>query len=150
MVRSVAQLKRKLRDLKRLEIKLRFKNQPRPKNQTLIWDIFFSTKIEDDRSVKYSLTQLMQLDREALKQVFEEYFYRIYFQNYQDYGLTMADVYDPGLLSLLGLPAHAGIREIKQRFRALAKQYHPDRGGESEKFIELVEIYEQLTDDSNA
>jgi DnaJ-class molecular chaperone len=35
--------------------------------------------------------------------------------------------------------------EIKKRFRELAKQYHPDLGGESERFIDLMDVYEELT-----
>lgn len=141
---SADQLKRKLRQLKKLELKIRFKGQPAPE-QRLVWDAFFSTKARDDGSVKYPLQRLLQLDRQELRAVFEEYFYRVYFQNYQDHGLTHADVYDPQLLSLLGLPPYAGIEEIKHRFRELAKRYHPDHGGDSDKFIELVNIYERLT-----
>src|SRR5205807_9038903 len=56
-----------------------------------------------------------------------------------------ADLYDPALLSLLGLPAYASAQELKSRFRELAKRYHPDCGGDSEKFIELMDVYEKLT-----
>jgi hypothetical protein len=85
------------------------------------------------------------MEHEELKAIFDEFFFRMYYQNYQEQGLTQADVYDPHLLALLGLPAHAGMVEIKQRFRALAKQYHPDHGGDSEQFIELLDLYERLT-----
>ncbi|HLB45697.1 MAG TPA: J domain-containing protein [Anaerolineales bacterium] len=54
-------------------------------------------------------------------------------------------VYDPQLLSLLGSSPQADIAEIKKRFRDLAKRYHPDLGGDGEKFIELMETYERLT-----
>jgi len=94
--------------------------------------------------VKYPLHQLLEMTRQELKQVFEEYFYRIYIQNYRERGLTMADVYDPQLLSLLGLPPYTGGQDIKKRYRELAKRYHPDHGGDSEKFIELVDLYQKL------
>jgi len=141
---SVDQLKRKLRRLKKLEITIRFKSAPVTGKPKLIWDVFFSTKAEDDPSVKYSLSQMLEMDHEKLKAIFEEYFYRIYFQNYKENGLTLADVHDPHLLELLGLPPHAGARDIKSRFRQLAMRYHPDRGGDSDRFIELVDIYEKL------
>ncbi len=141
---SVVQLKRKLRQLKRLELTIRFARQSAPQQPTLVWNVFFSTKASDSAEVKYPLRRLLQMDHQELKAVFEEYFFRIYYQIDQDQGLRQADVYDPALLALFGLPTYAGIGEIKQRFRALAKQYHPDQGGDSEQFIELVELYEHL------
>ena len=143
MSHSTEQLKRKLRQLKKLELRIRFKDQPITGAQKLVWDVFFSTKVNDS-SIKYPLSQLLKLGREEFKAIVEEYFYRLYFQNFQENGLKVADVYDPQLLSLLGLPAYAGMAEIKARFRDLAKRYHPDHGGDSQKFIELMEIYERL------
>jgi DnaJ-domain-containing protein 1 len=148
MNHSADQLKRKLRELKKLEIKVRFKGQLLSQNRRLIWDAFFSTKAEDQASVKYPIARLLGLDHQGMKEVFEEYFYRIYFQSWQESGLTTADVYNPELLSLLGLPPYAEAREIKSRFRELAKKYHPDLGGDSDRFIELMSIYERLTKDS--
>ncbi|HZS05189.1 MAG TPA: J domain-containing protein [Blastocatellia bacterium] len=145
---SADQLKHKLRELKKLEIRVRFKGQPAGQNRRLVWDAFFSTKAEDQASVKYPLARLLGLDHHGMKEVFEEYFYRIYFQSWQESGLTTADVHNPELLSLLGLPPYAEAREIKSRFRELAKKYHPDLGGDSDRFIELMSIYERLTKDS--
>ena len=141
---SADQLKRKLRQLKKLEVAVRFKNRPATDNRKLIWDSFFSTKADDDATVKYPLDQLLEMDRQGLKQVFEEYFCRVYFQNYKENGLAMADVYDPQLLSLLGLSPYASSQDIKRRYRELAKKYHPDHGGDAEKFIELLGVYERL------
>lgn len=142
---SIAELKRKLRELKRLELTIRFGRRIPPEQPALVWNVFFSTKAADQATVKYPLSHLLQLEHEELKAIFDEYFFRVYYQNYQEQGLTQADVYDPQLLALLGLPPHAGMVEIKQRFRALAKQYHPDHGGDSEQFIELLDLYERLT-----
>ena len=141
---SLAQLKRKLRQLKQLELTIRFGRQPLPTQPTLVWSVFFSTKAADPASVKYPLSRLLQMDHQELKAVFDEYFFRVYTQTYQDQGFTQADVYDSQLLALLELPPYAGLAEIKQRFRALAKRYHPDQGGDSEQFIELVNLYERL------
>jgi DnaJ domain len=145
MPHSVAQLKRKLRQLKQLELTIRFGRHATPERPTLVWNVFFSTRATSPTSVKYPLSDLLQMDHHELKAVFDEYFFRVYYQNYQDQGLTHADVYDPQLLALLGLPPYAGIAELKKRFRELAKRYHPDHGGDSEQFIELVDIYERLT-----
>src|SRR5262249_48929756 len=140
------QLKRTLRQVRRLELTLRFGRAPAPDHPPLVWDVFFSTKDADSRSVKYPLAHLLHLQREEFKAIVDEYFSRIYAQATQNRGLTQAEVYDPQLLARLGLPTYAGSGEIKQRFRALAKQYHPDRGGESAQFIELVDLYERLKD----
>ena len=87
---------------------------------------------------------LVDLDREQRKEVFEEYFSWIYFQYYRENGLSVTNLYDPQLLSLLGLAPGATTQDIKRRFRTLAKRYHPDHGGESERFIELMDTYEKL------
>ena len=139
------QLTRKLRQLKRLELAIRFKYRRAPETPRLVWDLFFSTKAHPSTAVKYPLSQLSQMDRQQLKQVFEEYFYQVYFQNYRENGLTTADLHDPQWLSLLGLPSYAGLADIKKRYRELAKLHHPDAGGDSEKFIELLNAYEKLT-----
>src|SRR6266487_1961080 len=142
---SVAQLKRKLRQLKQLEITIRFGRQVAPGHPTLVWNVFFSTKANSSAAVKYPLPRLLEMNHDELKAVIDEFFFRVYYQNYQDQGLTHADVYDPQLLALLGLPPYAGSEELKKRFRELAKRYHPDHGGDSKQFMELLDIYERLT-----
>lgn len=146
MQRSLDQLKRKLRQLKKLEIKIRFGQQAVPRGRTLVWNTFFSTKQVDDPAVRYPLAKMLPLERHELKEIYDEYFYWVYFQNYKESGMTLANLYDPALLSLLDLPTHAGVQDIKRRFRELAKKYHPDRGGDSAQFIELMDVYEQLVD----
>ncbi|MBM2848582.1 MAG: hypothetical protein HW418_1524, partial [Anaerolineales bacterium] len=64
MGRSVDQLKRKLRQLKKLEVSIRFKDRPAPENRKLLWDVFFSTRAENDVSVKYPLSRLLKMGRE--------------------------------------------------------------------------------------
>ena len=145
MYPSTDSLKRKLRQLKKLEIGLRFRHRPAPENPDLVWDSFFSTRGQARPAVRYPLPRLSQMSREEQKQVFEEYFYWVYFRYYQENGLTADNVHDPQLLALLGLPPYAGLADIKKRFRELAKRHHPDHGGDSDKFIELMQVYEKLT-----
>ena len=52
----------------------------------------------------------------------------------------MLDVQEPELLSYLGLPFDADKSLIKKRFRKLCKTYHPDDGGDIDKFIELMDM----------
>ncbi len=146
MPQSLDTLKRKLRQLRQLEIAIRFKDTPMPEGTRLVWDVFFSTKSKDQDRIKFPLALLLKMTRDKLKSVYEEYFYRVYYQSYQEHGLKQVDVYDSQLLELLGLPAYAGQEDIKKRFRELAKRYHPDMGGDSEKFIELMNVYRRLTD----
>ena len=54
----------------------------------------------------------------------------------------------PDYYSVLGLPKDASSIEIKNQYRKLAKQYHPDRNNESteEKMSEINNAYEVLSD----
>lgn len=47
-------------------------------------------------------------------------------------------------LQTLGLEADAGWIMIRDGYRRLAMQYHPDKGGDERKFIEVREAYELL------
>ncbi len=144
MPMTVPQLKRRLRQLKQLEITFRFSREPAPGHPPLVWDVFFSTRTHDQISVKYPLSRLIPMEHDEFKSVIDEYFSRVFSQITQDHDVTHADVHDRELLAQLGLPPSAGMADIIQRFRALAKQYHPDHGGDSEQFIELLAAYERL------
>lgn len=140
------ELKRKLRSLKKLETTIRFSNRALTGREKFIWDRFFSTKKDGDTSVKYNMKQLLQMDRERIKEVFDEFFYHVYFQYYSENGITPQDLYDPNLLAMLGLSQGATMEDIKKRFRELALKYHPDKGGDSEKFIGILDAYKKLTE----
>lgn len=142
-----AELKRKLRELKKLEAQIRFKDSELPEHKQFIWDKYFSTKNDYDGSVIYNIKNLLSMDHEKLKEIFDEYFTQVYFQYFKENGMPMEGIYDAGLLSGLGLPSDASIEMIKSRFRELAKKYHPDLGGDSNKFIELMDTYKKLTGD---
>lgn len=47
---------------------------------------------------------------------------------------------------ILGISRNASPDEIKKAFRKLAHQYHPDKGGNEQKFKEINEAYEVLSD----
>lgn len=141
------ELKRKLRNLKKAEERIRFNNALSAKNRkSFVWDQFFSTKNEYDMTVKYPLFKLVYLDKPAFKEVIQEYFYSVYFVKYKENGITIKDIYDPELLAILNLMPGAGFNDIKASFRELAKKYHPDRGGDTDKMIEVLEAYHKLLD----
>ena len=144
MPQTEANLKRKLRDVKRIEIALRFNGNAAAAEGKLVWDEFFSFKTNLNHEVRYTYRDILKLDRQKLKEVLDEYFYNVYYRIYQENRLTLDSLYDPNLLYQLGLPALANQADIKRRFRELVKKYHPDLGGDSEKFIELMQIIDQL------
>lgn len=47
-------------------------------------------------------------------------------------------------LDVLQLPADASQAMIKQQYRRMANQHHPDKGGDSQQFIALRQAYETL------
>lgn len=57
----------------------------------------------------------------------------------------MAD--KPDYYKTLGVPRNATKDQIRRAFRKLARKYHPDAGGSKEKFEEINEAYEVLSND---
>ncbi len=49
---------------------------------------------------------------------------------------------------VLGVSKNATDKEIKSAFRKLAVKYHPDAGGDEQKFKEISEAYETLSDEN--
>jgi len=47
---------------------------------------------------------------------------------------------------ILGVAKNASPDEVKRAYRKLAQQYHPDKGGDAEKFKEINEAYQVLSD----
>ena len=136
---EIDELKRKLRQLKKTEYKIRSQNC-----KDLIWDDFFSTKELYDLTVKYSLDVLLRMGKAQYKAVVEEYYLYVYLQVLKESGNYYDNIYNPGLLGLLGLNPYATEAEVKKRFRELAKIHHPDHGGDNEKMAELIDIYNKL------
>ena len=47
---------------------------------------------------------------------------------------------------VLGVPKDAQDQDIKKAYRKLAREHHPDKGGDAEKFKKVQEAYEVLSD----
>lgn len=141
---DTSEIKRRFRSLKQFEIKIRFDGVSQESNK-LVWNHFFDLNEPFGGKAKYSLYYLSLLEREELKGIIEEYLAMVYYELYKASGAAYLEgQYDPQLLAKLGLPPTAGEMEIKQRFRELAKRYHPDKGGDAEQFIALMADVKQL------
>ena len=137
------EIKRKVRKLKHFEAKIRFGGNPAAGH--LVWNRFFDLRGSNARQAKYSLQDLSAMSPEEYKRAVAEYMAFVYYELYQAQGLLYSvGHYDPEILAKLGLPAFAMEQDIKRRFRELAKQYHPDAGGDAAMFIELMDQYKNL------
>ncbi len=151
----IDETKRKLRKLKKLEIKIRFGSSNNAVNLNadsimhsgrfkLVWDDFFSLGGREQAAVKYRLEEVAAMNRNEYKNLLDEFFFNVYYRYYNENGIMAAQLYDPELLGWMGLAPDASATDIKRRFRELAKKYHPDSGGDQSKFIELMENYHKL------
>ena len=143
---DIATLKRKIRKLKNLEIQIRFGNRGHADQklvgQQLIWNSFFD--LSGKREVKYPLSYLLLIDNDEYRKIADEFLAFVYRDIFESFEIPNGNYLDRTLLVKLGLPYDADINDVKKRFRQLAKQYHPDKGGDAQKFIELMQIYEGL------
>ena len=53
----------------------------------------------------------------------------------------------PDYYKMLGVARDATPEQIKKAYRKLAREYHPDAGGDEEKFKDVNEAYEVLSDE---
>ncbi len=153
---SYGEIKRKIRNLKKVELKIRFHmvnfqecnnmlNKLAKRNHiSLVWDEFFDLHESAAKSVRYPIHKLVKMNKDELKNIISEFYYGVYYQFYKDNGILDTSSYDPDILAQLGLPFDADSGAIKKRFRELAKIYHPDTGGDSSKFVELIDRFESL------
>jgi DnaJ-domain-containing protein 1 len=139
------EIKRSVRNLKKLELKIRFNQEQIPDGlrTRIVWNEFFNLK--EQGKGKYSLDFLASLSKEEFKEVINEFFFKVYEQYYAENALNYINVKNADKLALLGLTYDADNDMVKARFRELAKKYHPDHGGDREQFIWLMEIYKELT-----
>lgn len=142
-VGNVANMKRKLRALKRLELSIRFGGQM-PPHARLVWTGMFDASDIPTGKTEYSLYQLAAMAPDEYRAVLDTFFARVYYALYKEKGIGPAAQYSPDALAKLSLAFDADEAAIKQRFRTLAKAYHPDAGGNDEDFIRLMEIYRTL------
>eukprot|EP00747_Dinoflagellata_sp_TGD_P168281 gnl/TRDRNA2_/TRDRNA2_194294_c0_seq1.p1 gnl/TRDRNA2_/TRDRNA2_194294_c0~~gnl/TRDRNA2_/TRDRNA2_194294_c0_seq1.p1 ORF type:complete len:449 (-),score=70.79 gnl/TRDRNA2_/TRDRNA2_194294_c0_seq1:23-1369(-) len=61
-------------------------------------------------------------------------------------GMPGSEAAIPRLYNLLGILKSASESEVRSAYRRLALEHHPDRGGDAERFKEIAEAYEVLSD----
>lgn len=138
---DLVQIKQRLRNLRRLELRLREQVLGYGEHR-LVWDRFFSLRAAED--VKYPLVYLLSVDLDEYRRIADEYLAFVYSDLFDQTHFVSRDHYDKHLLIRLDLPFDADETAIKKRFRQLAKEYHPDTGGDTKKFIELMNLYRGL------
>ena len=141
---DIVEIKRRLRELKRLEMKLRF-GTAKVERPSLNWDVFFDTRESGLSKAKYTLHHLAGMSHDQYKSVINEYWSFVYNKLFNDYDLQAGVNLDTVILLKWGLPYDADAVAVKKRFRELAKLYHPDTGGDADQFIALMEDYKKLT-----
>lgn len=141
---DIVEVKRRLRDLKRLEMKLRF-GTIQAEHPSLIWDAFFDARDMGSGKAKYTIKQLSGMSHDQYKGVISEYWSFVYNRLFYENDLQTGLNYDTGILLKWGMPYDADAAAVKKRFRDLAKLYHPDTGGDEGQFIALMEDYKKLT-----
>ena len=148
------EIKRKLRQLKKLEVKVKTTEQGccnrkyhlnENEHKQLIWNKFFDLKDSSTKKVKYTLEILSGMSKDEFKEAINEYLFYVYSYYSGENNLNVHFI-DEEILTHLGLPMYADATEIKRKFRELAKEYHPDNGGDNKKFIELIEMYKNFKD----
>lgn len=127
-------IKHKLRQFRRLEQRIRFGVEIQ-REGILIWDSFFNLHGTCQSKAKYDIKSLAAMTREEYRNVINEYWTFVYNELFKEKGFDTA-----GIIKF-DLPYDADEQAIKKRFRELAKLYHPDTGGDANKFMELMDTY---------
>jgi len=147
------ELKQKLRKLKKLELKLHYgipfdsvreyTSSGNTDRLPLVWSEFFNLHESVNNKARYSINILEKMNNDELKQVLNEFWFQLYYCIYKEKGIRMLDLQEPELLAFLDLPYDADKNVIRKRFRVLCKTYHPDEGGDKDKFIELMDMMDR-------
>lgn len=139
---TAADLKRKLRDLRRLERRVRGLSDGEP---TDVWRRYFS--LRDGARVRYPFAMLVAFDRDTRERAFREYLVALWAHSREGAHRRVADAgtdassADDQLLAMLGLGAGADAADVRSAFRRLALEVHPDAGGDDALMRELIEKY---------
>jgi hypothetical protein len=108
-----------------------------PGGTTEIWDEFFS--VDEDARVRYPLRVLLVFDRPSRERAVREYLIALWaLSTHSTEGISAEDL---ELLRMLGLPPGSSREEVRSAFRSLARELHPDLGGDEELVRRLIDRY---------
>lgn len=103
-----------------------------------------------DSTKKETTTELSELDpleayyldwnnfnqsEQEINELINQFWERMLVIDFEDQDLQTLDLSKPVTLA-----------EIKQQYRKLSQQHHPDKGGDAEYFVEIQQAYTRLTD----
>ena len=89
----------------------------------------------EEQKIKHSMTSYASSFRNSRRS--EGHNYRSYSYSYSDKASRGTNTYIPHKeLKLFGLESSATLQDVKKRYRTLAKQHHPDTGGDAEAIQE--------------
>ena len=125
-----AKLRHKLRDLRRAERRVR------GSEATPTFDRYFA--LDEGKRVRYPFGVLTILDAESRKRVFREYLAEVFWSSVAGSRRESA-----ALLAALGLPRDATDDMVSHAFRVMAREIHPDVGGEDELMREPLDLYHE-------
>lgn len=154
------EIKRKVRELKKSELRIRTNNfsshsydkQGRinefgttyvgaHNNPDLVWNKFFDLKEGSEKNIRYTIEQLYNMTKDEFKNIIDEYFYHVYYWYYKESGLADNSLINIDILTELGLPMDSDYDDVIRGFKEHVKAYHPDNGGDVNKFLEIMESY---------
>ena len=136
------EIKRKLREIKKQEIKIR------SDSRELVWNKFFNLKGSSNKDAKYTIEELSLMNKDEFSDIIEEYFYHVYYWYYKERGIADNSFLDIDILTELGLPMDSNYDDVIKSFREQVKAYHPDNGGDVGKFLEIMESFNKFRADT--
>ena len=124
------ELVRKLRDLRRLERRLRG-------GSSELWEQYFA--LEEGVKVRFPFAMLLVFDRASRERAFRDFLLALWASQLGVNAERPEE--DEQLRAFLGVGAHADAQTVREAFRRMAHELHPDHGGDAEAMRDLIQRY---------
>jgi DnaJ-domain-containing protein 1 len=113
-------------------------------------ELFLTWNSSDIKDYVDDLQEIIRLAQRPQRQ-FYTYFTSSMFGDYNNYNYQQQytnpqpapPIHEPAWVAVLGLKRDATPKEIKSKYRELAKKNHPDKGGDPVKFAKIQQAYEE-------